>query len=778
MKIGTSARRVEDQRLLSGRGRYLDDIAPEGFLHGWVVRSQHAHARLLGVTVADALQMPGVVAVLTAVDYRAAGLAPMRHLLKDPHNHPDGASFFPARLPLAENRLRFVGEPVAFIVAATRDQARDAAEAVGIDVEPLDPVVSVEDAGAAVWDERPDNVCFVHRTGPTEAVEAAFGTARHRVSARFVIPRLAPSPLEPRGCLAIPDRQRGTIAIISGTQDVYGFRNEMARIFGEPEARFRVRSPDVGGSFGMKGIDPESVLTVWAARRIGRPVKWISDRIEAFLSDHHGRDLVSEAELALAEDGTFLALRVRSRANLGAFPSPLAAGSPINNLGSLAGVYRLPAISAEVTGVFTNQSPTGPYRGAGRPEASFIIERLVEMAARRLGASSAALRQKNLIRPDQMPFRTGLTYTYDCGDFPGILDRAVALAGVAAFPERRRASLKRGLLRGLGLAFVIERATLASTFEAVEIRVDPSGSVSLLSGSTDQGQGHQTMYVQLVCDRLGIAPERVWIGEGDTLSLASGGMTGSSRVSAMGSAAALQAIDRMIEKARAIAAHVLQVPVGEVEFSSGLFRVRDRNQTLDLAAVATVAHSPALLPPEIEPGLSATGIHRAAAENFPNGCHVCELEIDPETGAVGLRRHVVVDDMGNLINPMIVKGQLHGGIAQGVGEALMERMHYDAGSGQLLTATFMDYAMPRATDFPAFEIEDRPVPTATNPLGVKGAGEGGLVGAFPAVINAVVDALGPLGVHDIAVPATSERIWQAIRAAPVPFSGLVAAEGG
>jgi carbon-monoxide dehydrogenase large subunit len=562
--------------------------------------------------------------------------------------------------------------------------------------------------------------------------------------------------------------------VAAGVQDVFSARRVLAATLGEPEARFAVVSPDVGGSFGLKGIDPELVLTVWAARRLRRPVKWVADRSEAFAADNHGRDNVSEAALAIDRNGMFLGLEVETWASLGAYPAYFGPAPPVNNLGTLAGVYRTPAIAVRVNGVLTNAAPTGPYRGAGRPEAAYVIERMVDLAARALDIDRAEIRRRNMIPPEAMPFRTALTFTYDVGDFPGVLERALAAAEHGSFEGRRAAARTRGLLRGIGLAAVIERATIRQTLECVEVRITATGNGLVIAGSTDQGQGHRTMYTQIACDRLGLDPAAVQVVEADSSRLPTGGMTGSSRVSAMGSGAALKAIEIVLAKARQIAAHALEAAAEDFVLVGSRFVIAGTDRGIDLAEVARRAHAPSLRPPGLEPGLAASASHVAAAENFPNGVHVCELEIDPETGRVRIVRYVVVDDVGTMINPHIVHGQIHGGVAQGIGEALLEQVVYDAESGQLLSGSFMDYAMPRADDLCFLEVASHPVPTATNPLGVKGAGEAGVVGALPAVIGAVVDALSPLGIAHIDMPATSEQIWRAILAA----GGMPAADGG
>lgn len=765
--IGGAALRVEDRRLLVGQGCYTDDIDLRSMVHGYVLRSPHAHARLLKINTTPASAHPGVVCILTAENYRNDGYQAIPYGLSEPRNSQGVAAFLPPRLPLADKKVRFVGDPIAFIVADTRDNAKTAAELVEIEYEPLQAAVDTATAASAespvVWDERPGNVCFMHEGGNPAAVDAAFTRAHSIVRGRFTISRIAVNPMEPRGCVASHDTRQELCTVHAGVQDVYTARATLAMAFGEAEATFRVVSPDVGGSFGLKGVDPELILTAWASRRLRRPVKWIADRSEAFLGDNHGRDNVTEAELALDASGVFLALRVHTFASVGAYPSPFASASPINNLGSLAGVYRTPAIHVRVTGVFTNANPTGPYRGAGRPESSYVIERMADLAARDLGLDRAEIRRRNMIPPGAMPFKTGLTYTYDCGEFEQVMDKALEIAGYAAFESRRAESKKHGKLRGIGIATVIERAGFVDTLESANVQFLPSGDALVVAGSTDQGQGHKTMYSQILCDRLGLEPSKVKVIEADTARLATGGMTGSSRVSAMGSAALLLAVEKVITKGRKVAAHLLEAAEDDIEFAHGRFTVAGTDRVIALRDVVMRAFKPALLFKGLEPGLSETGTYRATQESFPNGCHVCELEIDAETGRAEILRYIVVDDVGTVINQLGVKGQIHGGVAQGIGQALMESVAYESASGQLLTGSFMDYCMPRADDLCPIEISTHSVPTAANPLGAKGAGEAGTVGALPAAINAVVDALSPFGVRHLDMPATSQAIWRAMQ---------------
>ena len=760
--------RVEDRRLLRGGGRYTEDVRPPRLAHGFVLRSPHAHARIGRIDTAAAVGAPGVLAVLTAADYRADGLGPLPQMALRIVNRQGVPLFYPARGPLTDDKARYVGDPLAFIVAETLAAAKDAAELVAVAYEPLNAVAATAAAaqpGAPVlWDERPDNLSFVHELGDEAATAAAFAGADRIVRGRFAITRVSANSMENRTALGDYDPAADRYTFRAGLQGVYGHRQAFAAIFREPESKFRVLADDTGGGFGMKGsLYPEHVLALWAARRLGRPVAWAAERSEALVSDNHARDNLTEAELALDRDGRFLALRVSTEASLGAYASQMAAGPPTNNLGSLAGVYTTPAIFVRVRGRFTNNNPTGPYRGAGRPEAAYVIERMVDLAARELGRDPAELRRQNLIPASAMPFKTGLSFTYDSGDFARSLEMALAAADYGGFAGRRQAARERGRLRGIGLAFVIERAAPPG-IETVEIRFAPSGTVTVLAGPADGGQGHATMFTQIVCDRLGLDPGRVAVIHSDSDMLAYGGGAGGSRVSAMGSAAALLAVQKIVDKGRRIAAHALEAAERDVVFRDGAFLIDGTDRRLALAEVARLAYQPERLPADLEPGLYETGTHKSSIMNFPNGCHVCELEIDPETGRLALERYTVVDDVGTVINPLIMKGQIHGGIAQGLGQAFMEEIVYD-GEGQILTGSFMDYCMPRAGDFCAFEVASNPVPTPTNPLGVKGVGEAGTVGSLPAGMNAVIDALAPLGIRHLDMPATSERVWRAIREA-------------
>ena len=762
--IGQGVPRFEDPRLVRGGGRYIDDVVYPGMAFGVVLRSPHGHAKILSIKTAAARAAPGVLAVITAADWKKAGLAelPTHSGLK----RRDGSPMFKAAYPvLAEDRVRWVGDPVAFVVAETTAQAADAAEMIEVDYEPLPAVVSTAkatDPGAAkVWDACADNIAFVELLGDKAATDAAFAKAAHVVKHRFVINRVTAAAMEPRGAVGVYLPAEDRYIIHSPVQRAHPYRNEIAKVMKVPESKVRVICIDVGGSFGMKTpVFNEAPLTMFASKLTGCAVKWMSTRTEAFLSDAQARDNVTEAELALDKDGAFLGFRVKTLAAIGAY---LQNNMPafILNAGTLAGVYRTPAMHVDITGVFTNTNPVRPYRGNGRPEAGYVIERMVDLAADELGLDPTELRRRNYISPQQMPFKTGLTFTYDCGEFEKNMDLALELADFKGFKKRREESRKRGKLRGFGISNTIERAAAGGT-EGAEVRFDRGGSVTLFSGSMTAGQGHETVFKQLVCDRLGLHPDDVRYVQGDTDAVFYGEGTGGSRTSTMSSAAFTMATDKVIEKAKAIAAHALKVDAADVNFADGVFSSAKTNQTMTIKEVAIDASNPAKLPASMEPGLFATATYKAGKQNFPNGCHICELEIDRETGAVEIVRYSVVDDVGTVLNPMLLHGQIHGGVAQGAGQVLMEDIHFDA-SGQLVTASFMDYAMPHAHNLSDIEVESNPVPTKTNPLGTKGAGEAGNVGALPAVANALVDALSEFGIRHIEMPATPERIWRAMQ---------------
>ena len=765
--IGQSVARFEDPRLVSGRGAYVDDVALPRMAFGFVLRSPYAHARINSIDVDPARAAPGVLAVLTGADWEASGWGdlPVPGGLKRRDGSPNYRPRYPA---LVKDRVRWVGDYVAFVVAETLNQARDAAELIDVDYEPLPVVVSTakaaEDGAPLVWDDCPNNIGFVALMGDKDATDKAFETADHVVSSRLVINRVTTASMEPRGCVGAYDAADDTYTIYTGLQRAFGYRSGLAgNVIKVPESKIRVVAGDIGGSFGMKtAIYNEGPLTLLASKQIGRPVKWMSSRSEAFLSDAQARDNVTDAEMALDKDGHFLGVRVKIVAAIGAFLQP---GMPnfLQNVNSIAGVYRTPAIHADVTGVFTHTNPVRPYRGNGRPEAGYVIERLVDLAADELGIDPAEIRRRNYIPSDAMPYQSALAFKYDTGAFERSMDMTMEMADTAGFPGRRDEAKSRGKLRGLGFANTIERAAAAS-FEASEVRFDRSGGVTLFSGSINHGQGHETVFKQIVCDRLGLDPHEVRYLQGDTDKGAMGEGTGGSRSATLSGSAFHVAAEKIVVKARQVAAHVFGVDVGDVDFADGILSSTKTNETLTIKEIAKIAGDPANLPDDIEAGLIATGIFRSTVANYPNGCHICEVEIDPETGVIDVARYSVVDDVGTVLNPLLLHGQIHGGVVMGIGQILMEDIRFDE-DGQLVTGSFMDYTMPRADDLCFIDTGSNPVPTPTNPLGVKGAGEAGTVGAMPAVANAIVDALSEFGIRHIGMPATPERVWRAINEA-------------
>jgi carbon-monoxide dehydrogenase large subunit len=769
--VGQAVRRVEDARLLRGLGRYSDDVDVPRQVYAVLVRSPHAHARIRAIDARAALKSPGVLAVLTGPDVAADGVG---NLPSDrTRKRRDGTPAAPTPRPLlARDRARHVGDPVAMVVADTREHAVDGADRVRVDWEPLPAVAASVDARRAgapvVWDGTPDNVAFVWSAGPRDAVTRAFESAPHVTRLDFVVSRVAVAPMEPRAAVGEYDRRTERYTLHTGIQGPHGTRQLLAATLGVEQNSLRVITTDVGGSFGMRsGLYPEMALVLWASKRLGRPVKWTSDRREGMVTDEAGRDNVSTIELALDRDGTFLALRIAVTLNVGAYLTPRSAGPGTNNVGGVAGVYRTPAIHHETTGIYTHTTPTGPYRGAGRPEATYAIERVIDVAARELGIDPIELRRRNLIPASAMPFKTGLVFTYDCGDFARGMDMALSLADHAGFAKRRAEARERGKLRGLGIANAIEVAGgpyTAVNPDTAMLRVNPDGSVTLFAGSTTMGQGNDTAFTQIVADRLGVPAARVQVLSGDTDALGAGRGNGGSGALTVGGSAVLRATDKIVERGRRIAAQLLEAAPEDVGLRDGKFAVAGTDRGVTFAEVARAAYVPKSLPAGMEPGFSETAAFTPPAVTFPNGCHVCEVEIDPETGAVRVVRHTIVDDVGRIVNPLLVKGQIHGGVVQGLGQGLFESLAYDE-TGQLLAGSFMDYAMPRADDVPSFDVDSYEVPTKVNPLGAKGVGEAGTVGALPALMNAVNDALAPLGVRHVDMPVSPERIWASIRAA-------------
>jgi aerobic carbon-monoxide dehydrogenase large subunit len=769
--IGQSLSRFEDPRLLRGAGRFVNDVSLPRQAYATFLRSPHAHAAIRAIDTTAAKAAPGVLGVFTEADVAAEKLGTTRLAL--PRKRADGSPAFARPHPgLARGSVRYVGDPVAMVVAETLAEAKDAAELIEVDYAPLPAIATIEDAlkpGAArVWDENPDNVSHIFETGNKAAADAAFAGAAHVVKGRYAITRVHAQYMEPRGTVGAYDAHDERFTLHADVQYAHRVRDMLAaNVFKIPETQIRVVTGDVGGGFGTKGWQyVEHRLTLMAARRLGRPVKWSCERSEALMADEHGRDVLADAELALDKEHKFLAIRVRLVSNIGAYlSSDRNLLATFGSLGALVGVYDIPAAYAHLTVAFSNAPATAPYRGAGRPEAIYIIERLIEDAARALRTDRVALRRKNLIPPARLPYKTPLGgLNYDCGDFPGIMARALELGDATGFEARRAEAKARGRLRGLGIVNAIERAASPGA-EFAELRFNTGGQATLLMGTIHQGQGHETSFKQIAIEKLGLAPEDIRYVDGDTDVVAFGTGTNGSRSTVIGGTAVTMAAEKIIAKAKKIAAHLLEASEADVQFAEGRFAIEGTDRALGLKEVAKAAFLPNKLPKGMEPGLYETGTFSPPQDTFPNGSHLCEVEIDPDTGKVALASYVVVDDVGTVINPKLLKGQIQGGVAQGAGQALMERVVYDPQSGQLLSASFMDYAMPRADDFCDIAIESRPVPTKLNPLGAKGAGEAGTVGALPAVMLAILDALAPLGVKQLDMPATPERVWQAIRAA-------------
>jgi len=758
-RIGDAPKRREDLRFLTGNGRYLDDLAFERAAHAIVLRSPHAHALIRAIDTAAALAMRGVLAVLIAADATADGLKPLWPSPDANVHTGERFNFMPQPL-LAEDRVRYVGEPVALIVAETHEAALDAAERLTVEYTVL-PAVTTLDAAVAegaplIAAAAPGNLCLRWETGDADVVAAALASAAHVVRLAVDNHRVVTNPIEPRGIVGLYDAGEGRYTAYVSAQSIHAARDRAATALGVEPAQVRFIAPDVGGGFGAKNfIYPEHVLIPWAARRVGRPVKWIASRSEVFLADHQGRGQQAEAALALDGDGGFLALRVESVADLGAY---LAGGAGVQafQYAFLPGtVYRIPAIELDIAAVFTNTAPIGVLRGPGYGEANNIIERLIDEAARQCGFDRARLRRKNLVPAAAMPMTNAVGNRIDSGAFPETFERALAAADVAGFADRRRDSAGRGQLRGLGFAYHV-KGTGGSPTENVDIRFEADGGMALITGTQTIGQGHETTFPQILADRFGVPNELIRLVQGDTDLIPLGGGHGSSRATYMGGTAIWRASDIIIEKGTRLAAEALEAAEADIRFEGGDFVVAGTDRRIALLDVARIAR---------EAGTPLDTYYAWTREwmTFPNGTHVAEIEIDRETGAVRLVRYSAVDDYGVLVNPMVASGQVHGAIAQGVGQALLEHAHYDPGSGQMLSGSLMDYPLPRADDLPAFALQFNPTRCTTNPLGVKGCGEAGAVAGFPAVGNAIRDALASVGAADFTGPATPERIWRALR---------------
>ncbi len=780
--IGASPKRKEDARFVRGRGTYVADIKRPDMLVGAFLRSPHAHAYLKSVDVSDALAAPGVVAVYTGEDLKKdnVGGLPVGWGISGKDGNPMKE---PPHPPIAVGKVRYVGDAVAFVVAETTDQAEAAAELIRVDYDVLPAVVGVVDAlraGApAVYDDIEDNLCCDWDLGDAAAVEAAFREAAHVASVELVNNRLIGNPLEPRAAIGEYNFATGQYTLWTTSQ----FPHVVRLLMGEfvlhiPQHKLRVVAPDVGGGFGVKQFHyAEEAIVTWAAGKLGRPVKWVARRSEGFISDAHGRDHVTEAELAVDENGKFLAMRVKTLANMGAYLSTFGPNIPTNLYAPLlSGVYRIPAIYCEVKCVFTNTVPVDAYRGAGRPEATFVVERLVDLAAREMGIDKIDIRRRNMIPKEAYPYQTPVIVEYDSGDPMGCLDRAEELADVAGFEARRAEAAARGKFRGLGVSTYVEACGLAPSrlaiglgarsglYESATVRVHPSGAVTVLIGTHNHGQGHETTFAQIVSQQLGVPFQDIDIVFGDTDRVQHGLGTYGSRSLVVGGAALSRAGDKVILKGRKIAAHQLEASVDDIIFENGEFSVAGTDRKKTFKEIAGSAYVPGNYPLEtLEPGLEEQAYYDPINFTYPGGAHFAEIEIDPDTGIVTLERYTAVDDVGTIINPMIVEGQLHGGIVQGIGQALFEHGVYDQSSGQLLSGSFMDYCMPRADNMPQIVLEPHSTPCAHTPMGVKGCGECGTIGSPAAVMSAVVDALKPLGVSHVDMPATPNHIWNIIR---------------
>ncbi|HEV8503597.1 MAG TPA: xanthine dehydrogenase family protein molybdopterin-binding subunit [Casimicrobiaceae bacterium] len=778
--IGQRVLRKEDARFLTGSGQYTDDVTLPHQAYATFLRSPHAHATIRGIDTAKAKAAPGVLAVYTAADLTGVNGLPCGWLITGTDGKPMNEPPHPV---LASGKVRYAGDPVAVVVAESIVQAKDAAELIDVDYDVLPAVVNVMDAlkpGAPqIHAEAAGNRCYTWALGDKAAVDAAFAKAAHVTRIDIVNNRLIPNAIEPRAANAAYNAGDDSYTLYVTSQNPHVERLLMtAFVLGLPEHKVRVIAPDVGGGFGSKiYLYPEETALVWAAKRVRRPIKWVAERSESFLADAHGRDHVTHAELALDKGGKFLALRVETTASMGAYLSTFASCIPtILYATLLAGQYATPAIFCEVTAVFTNTAPVDAYRGAGRPEATYVVERIVHQAAVETGIAQDEIRRRNFIRT--FPYQTPVALNYDIGDYDACLDEAMKIADVKGFGARKAASVARGRLRGLGYASYIEACGLAPSnvagalgaraglFEAGEVRVHPTGSVTVFTGSHSHGQGHETTFAQLVAARLGLPVENVDVVHGDTGRVPFGMGTYGSRSLAVGGTAIVKALDKIVAKGRKIAAHLLEAAESDIEFADGKFTVAGTDRSKAFGEVALAAYVPHNYPlDKLEPGLDETAFYDPTNFTYPAGTHICEVEIDPDTGVVKVERFSACDDFGNIINPMIVEGQVHGGLAQGIGQALLENCVYDRESGQLLTGSFMDYALPRADDLPAFEVATKVTPCTHNPLGAKGCGEAGAIGAPAALMNAVLDAMSERGITHFDMPASPHRVWSALAGA-------------
>ncbi len=780
--IGAAVHRKEDQRFITGNGNYLDDINIARQTYAYFVRSPHAHAKIISIDTQDAENSEGVVAVFTGKDLTEDEIGPL--VCGWVINSKNGDPFkMPNHPALAGDKVRYVGDHVAVVIAETLDQAKDAAEKVSVDYDILPAVVSTADAAKdgtpQLHDDVPNNVCFDWELGEKQPVDDIFANAHHVTKLEFVNNRLIPNAIEPRAALADYNAGTNDLTLYTTSQNPHVARLVLSAFNNvAPEHKLRVIAPDVGGGFGSKiYIYSEELVCLWASKKVNRAIKWTAERSESFLSDAHGRDHVTTAELALDAEGKFLGMRVSTIANMGGYLSLFASAVPTYLYATLlAGQYTTPAIYCEVLAVFTNTAPVDAYRGAGRPEATFVVERLVEAAAREMNMSSVELRKRNFVQADAFPYQTPVIHQYDCGDFDKIMESALARSDYAGLDQRKSEANARGKYRGIGFSSYIEACGIAPSaavgalgggvglWESAQIRFNPTGNIQVLTGSHSHGQGHETAFAQVVSDKLGVPFENIEIVHGDTSQVPFGMGTYGSRSIAVGGSAIVKAADKIVDKARKIAAHLMETSEQDIEFGGGDFTVAGTDKSMNIAEIAFAAYVPHNYPEGLEPGLDETAFYDPLNFSFPAGTHVAEVEIDPETGVVDVVNYSAVDDFGNLINPMIVEGQVHGGVAQGVGQALLEGCHYDS-DGQLITGSMMDYALPRADDLVNVSLGTECVPSPLNPLGVKGCGEAGAIAAPIAVINAILDALSPLGVTDLDMPATPQRVWRAIQSA-------------
>jgi carbon-monoxide dehydrogenase large subunit len=764
--IGEPLRRSEDPKLLRGQGRYTDDLWLPRQAHCVILRSRHAHGVIRSIAIDAARAMPGVLAIYTGADL--AGYGPLKSSL--PFKSRDGSEMrHTARPALTTDKVRFVGDPIACVIAETVNQGRDAAEAIELEIDPLpavtEPPAATQSGAPQLYDDAPGNLALDFHYGDADKVAAAFAAAAHVTKVQLVNSRVVVNTLEPRAALGEYDAASGRFTLHTGSQGVMGMRAQLAFVLGAPAEKVHVLTGNVGGSFGMKAqVYPEYVCVLHAARALGRPVKWTDERSTSFLSDNHGRDHLQTAELALDAEGHFLALRLTGYANLGAYMGAMAPQPPtLNVVRNAASLYRTPLIEVSTRCVFTNTTYVSPYRGAGRPEGNYFMERVIDVAAAEMGIDRVTLRKRNQITPRELPYTAASAQIYDSGDFPAILKQALERADWKGFSPRRREAKKRGRVRGIGVGCYLE-VTAPANKEMGGVRFEGDGTVTIVTGTLDYGQGHATPFAQVLSEKLGIPFDRIRLVQGDSDQLLAGGGTGGSRSMMNSGAAIVEAAAKVVEQGKAIASHVLETAVADIEFADGRFTVAGTDRAIGIMELAAKLRAGAKLPPDGPQSLDVSHVSNGVPSAFPNGCHVAEVEVDPQTGVIEVVKYTSVNDFGTVINPMLVEGQIHGGVLQGIGQAVLERTVYDA-DGQFLTGSFQDYCLPRAVDAPPFETHHHPVPAKTNPLGVKGCGEAGCAGALTSVMNAIADALSEYGIRHIDMPATPEKVWQAIRAA-------------